>query len=587
RFEYPPFKEEILVFIRDIGYSENIKSLSEVKVEILPQTQRTFGIIINKCISGKVIGLDLLRLSRAQILWGMYHQKNVEYVYLLWEDLIYQIENKVSKKNKDMYYPRFTKVIIDFFMSKDQSIPRRNKAIPKPKYVCRSAKEKTKQVPKASFDKRIKATTKVSRSGKKKQPANRLETLSKITFGLGTHEGTSIILRVPNVPTYGSDDKQISWKSSDKENNDEANTSKDDDDIVVNDDDDQDDDMMMMRKLNTSIDSILNVESTSLVNVPVTSNVEIPPSSTTTPPSLPIPFILPQQQTPVPTTINAPIASLQNLLTFGSLFKFEDRVKALEDKFLTLYKALVDAYEADKDILNTYGDSITLKRRQDDKDDDEEPSARSNRWSKRRKGKEHNSISAQKEKTSKSTGLSKEGPKSKTRSSGKPVQTEEPAHTTKNLEEPTHQEFKTDTKSLLLQSSRLSNARITSIWTGSLFVEMTKSCIDLKKETTKRLYLQDIEDMFLLLVQGKLQNLTIKERLALNVSLRMFTRSIVIRRCVEYLQLAYSNPRGFIYQNKEKKNILMRPDELYKFCDGTLNVVRTTLNDIVKEIQRE
>nr|GEV69531.1 hypothetical protein [Tanacetum cinerariifolium] len=59
--------------------------------------------------------------------FGMYHKKNVDYVYLLWEDLLYQVENKKSKKNNDMCFPRFTKVIIDYFMSKDQSIPRRNK----------------------------------------------------------------------------------------------------------------------------------------------------------------------------------------------------------------------------------------------------------------------------------------------------------------------------------------------------------------------------------------------------------------------------------------------------------------------------
>ncbi|GJW41099.1 hypothetical protein Tco_0066944 [Tanacetum coccineum] len=41
----------------------------------------------------------------------------------------------------------------------------------------------------------------------------------------------------------------------------------------------------------------------------------------------------------------------------------------------TLYKALVDAYEIDKDILETYGDTVTFKRCQDDKDEDEEPSA--------------------------------------------------------------------------------------------------------------------------------------------------------------------------------------------------------------------
>ncbi|GKB06270.1 hypothetical protein Tco_0834503 [Tanacetum coccineum] len=54
-----------------------------------------------------------------------------------------------------------------------------------------------------------------------------------------------------------------------------------------------------------------------------------------------------------------------------------------------LYKALVAAYESDKLILETYGDTVSFKRRRDDKDKDEEPSAGSNRGSKRRRaGKE-------------------------------------------------------------------------------------------------------------------------------------------------------------------------------------------------------
>ncbi|GKC40713.1 hypothetical protein Tco_1053097 [Tanacetum coccineum] len=128
KFVDPPFEEEILTFIRELGYSGNIKSLSDDKVEMLPQPWRTFRTIINKCLCGKVTGLDLLCLSHAQILWGMFHHNNVDCVYLLWEDLVFQIENKVSKRNKDMYYLRFTKVIINHFMSQDQSIPRRNKA---------------------------------------------------------------------------------------------------------------------------------------------------------------------------------------------------------------------------------------------------------------------------------------------------------------------------------------------------------------------------------------------------------------------------------------------------------------------------
>nr|GEU81619.1 ribonuclease H-like domain-containing protein [Tanacetum cinerariifolium]GEU81912.1 ribonuclease H-like domain-containing protein [Tanacetum cinerariifolium] len=114
-------------------------------------------------------------------------------------------------------------------------------------------------------------------------------------------------------------------------------------------------------------------------------------------------------------------------------------------------------------------------------------------------------------------------------------------------------------------------------------------------------------------ITGKLTKLTIEERFAFNVSLRMFTRSIVIQRRMKDLQLgvesyqkklnltkpdtyrsdlkckeaytAYSNPIGFIYQNKDKQNRLMRIDKLHKFSDGTLNDVRTALDDCLKGIQ--
>ncbi|GKG22510.1 hypothetical protein Tco_0387813, partial [Tanacetum coccineum] len=39
-----------------------------------------------------------------------------------------------------------------------------------------------------------------------------------------------------------------------------------------------------------------------------------------------------------------------------------------------LYKALVEAYKADKILLDTYGDTVTIKRPRDGADDDEEPS---------------------------------------------------------------------------------------------------------------------------------------------------------------------------------------------------------------------
>ncbi|GKA11063.1 hypothetical protein Tco_0690496 [Tanacetum coccineum] len=127
KFEEPPFEEEILPLIRDLGHTGDIKVLSDVNINHMHQPWRSLAAIINKCLSGKTTGLERLRLSRAQLLWGMYYNKHIDYVYLLWEDFMFQVENKDSKKNNDMFYPRFTKVIVDYFMAKDPSISRRNK----------------------------------------------------------------------------------------------------------------------------------------------------------------------------------------------------------------------------------------------------------------------------------------------------------------------------------------------------------------------------------------------------------------------------------------------------------------------------
>ncbi|GJZ20289.1 uncharacterized mitochondrial protein-like protein, partial [Tanacetum coccineum] len=126
-----PLPRENLIFIdsrsRDLGHTRDITNLIDVNFNYLHQPWRAFATVINKCLSGKETGMDKICLSRAQILWGMFHKKNIDYVYLLWEDLLFQIENKDSQKTNKMSYPRFIKITIDYFMSKDQSISRRNK----------------------------------------------------------------------------------------------------------------------------------------------------------------------------------------------------------------------------------------------------------------------------------------------------------------------------------------------------------------------------------------------------------------------------------------------------------------------------
>nr|GFA04615.1 hypothetical protein [Tanacetum cinerariifolium] len=127
------------------------------------------------------------------------------------------------------------------------------------------------------------------------------------------------------------------------------------------------------------------------------------------------------------------------------------------DEQRNLYKALVKAYESDKIILDTYGETVTLKRRRDDDvDKDEEPSAGPDRGSKRhREGKEPELASAPKETATRSTDRSTQGSRSGQVSVSESALVEEPMQTTSQMEEPSHPEFDTCAEDqLIVQSSQ-------------------------------------------------------------------------------------------------------------------------------------
>ncbi|GJU49116.1 retrovirus-related pol polyprotein from transposon TNT 1-94 [Tanacetum coccineum] len=990
-FEEPPLEEEILSFIRYLGHTCEFKFLSDVNVNHMHQPWRSFAAIINKCLSGKTAALESLRLSRAQILWGMYHNKTVDCVYLLWEDLVYQVENKNSKKNNDMYYPRFTKVIIDYFMEKDQAIPRRNKMFwhytrddfmfPTIRVI---SKYQDTQVYGAILPHHL--TNQAMLESKAYMTYHAYATGEKTPKPKSTKKKANSKSSPKMKLTQASKGKRIKTKSSEEEDDEEVNVSKDNDDDVDNDDevdkddeddnaDNQDDEILddanqddddeqtnsdndsddfvhpklsthddearqddevneedsdeesddesnedndeevqganveeeemdeeatheedkanklyrdvtedthviitalinpkgqqqsssvssgfVSNMLNPSpdigIDIIFtsNTEATLVVDVLVTTIAEPPLLSATTLP--PTPLITHLQQTPVPTPATVPSSSLQHLPNFVSLFGFDHRLKTLETDFSefkqtnqfaeavssipgivdaylankmheavktaiqlqserlrdedqaenadllnklndnikkiikdqvkeqvkaqvlknlpkikkivneqleaevmtrsstesktslaiaanlselelkkilidkmesnksiyrsdeqkNLYKALVDAYECDKLILDTYGDIILFKRHRDDADKDEEPSDGSNR------GDQQNFLLPIKEDLRESfnelidtpldflafmmnrlkvdtltpellTGLTFELMKGSCKSLVELEYLFEEVYkaTTEQLDwnNPEGQQYPHDLRKPLplipnsrghriipfdyfinndleylsggvssrkyttsvmktkaadyghikwieyLVPNRMESAR--DVYSKCIIIAVTKleivdwhnykhlDWITVHKDDDKlykfkegnfnRLRIQDIEDMLLLLVQGKLINLIVEERLAFNVSLRMFTRSVVIQRRVEDLQLgvesyqkklnltkpdtyrpdlkrseayiSYSNPRGFIYHNKDKKNRLMRIDELHKFSDGTLNDVRTAFNDRLKGIQME
>nr|GEU52680.1 hypothetical protein [Tanacetum cinerariifolium] len=149
------------------------------------------------------------------------------------------------------------------------------------------------------------------------------------------------------------------------------------------------------------ISIILNLDNPSQADNEIASLMD-----TTTIP-LPPPFFNPlsQQATPTPTPMASEITtSLPALLDFASpsseaaatLFEFE-LTKILIDKMeknksfdvanykRELYDALVKSYNTNKDISKSYGKVFSLKRSRDKRDIDRDPSAGSDRGTKRRK----------------------------------------------------------------------------------------------------------------------------------------------------------------------------------------------------------
>ncbi|GJT90775.1 retrovirus-related pol polyprotein from transposon TNT 1-94 [Tanacetum coccineum] len=357
KFKEPPLEDEILSFIRDLGYTGEIKFLSDVN-----------------------------------------------------ENLVFQVENKNSKKNNDMYYQRFTKVIVDYFMATDQTIPKRNKMFwhyarddfmfttsLKPKSTKKKAdsesspKTKPTQASKGKIIKtsqsggvalseadQIKFATKISKkefhsshaSGlgdgvdiQSKVPDEQQQTVS------GTNEGAGDKPEVPDVPEYRSEndnDEHDSANDNDDEDDDQENfsgeTKSDDegDDFVhlnlstynaddqeeekANDDDEVSSDKKIWWSKQLSLHryrvsySILNpnIQSDIPVNVSVSATTETP-SFYNIIPQPPITIIQPQQQThDSTTTTTIPTTTLPEIPNFASLFGFERRVSSLETEISKL-----------------------------------------------------------------------------------------------------------------------------------------------------------------------------------------------------------------------------------------------------------
>nr|GEZ09315.1 hypothetical protein [Tanacetum cinerariifolium] len=284
-----PFEEEILEFLRFLGHSTQIKTLTDVNVNKLYQLWRSFAVVINKCLTGKSSGIDSLRISQVQILWGLYNSSNpsiprrnrVNWHYVR-DDVMFSTIKVVSRHQTTQQYG----VILPIELTNDDI---RNSKAYREYYACATGEAAPK--PKASDRKKkggsassttphtpiatptptttVVASPRLSAAAKGKQPArattptkptdvertkaeqlkivlkrSRQETHISKQRGSGTDEGIGSRPGVPDVPSDDSEE-ELSWNSSDDEDVDEQTKGRkegegDKTDESDNDDDDQD-----------------------------------------------------------------------------------------------------------------------------------------------------------------------------------------------------------------------------------------------------------------------------------------------------------------------------------------------------------
>nr|GEX31276.1 hypothetical protein [Tanacetum cinerariifolium] len=134
-----------------------------------------------------------------------------------------------------------------------------------------------------------------------------------------------------------------------------------------------------------------------------------------------------------------------------------------------------------------------------------------------------------------------------------------------------------------------------------------------KKGDLDDLHLNDIKDMLLLTVQHKLFHLAGNEIIDFTMALCMFTRSLILKRRVEDLQIGVESyqkklnitksqktfpeiefkepytpsydPPGIVYEDLDKQKRVLRAGKLYKFSDDTLKSVRDEIHHIVLDFR--
>ncbi|GKA87276.1 hypothetical protein Tco_0808987 [Tanacetum coccineum] len=407
KFEDPPFEEENISFIRDLGHTKEINVLIDVNVNHMHQPWRSFAAIINRCLSEKTTGLDSLCLSRAQIIWGMYNKKNVDYVCLLWEDLVYGTilpDTLINREIKDSEaYKQYYAIA---FGAKPPKAKTKYK-----KKACKSDTSPKKRTAPATKGSRLKTSAKAAKSVKKKQPAKKPITKglivlsevalseaeqlklatkrSKIQFhsshASGSSDGADTQSEVPDEQQQkvgGTDEgagdgpevpdkvlTPLDHELIEEEENQEG-------DDYVREGEQEDTKEELYRDLNINLERRVVQQQSSSVSSdlvskfinpsPDTASVTaVTPSTVTISPQPPVLIIQTVQQTPDSTTTKPnPTTTLPEIPNFASLFGFEQRVSALETK-MSEFKQTSQFADAGSSILGIVDNYLASKMKDD------------------------------------------------------------------------------------------------------------------------------------------------------------------------------------------------------------------------------
>ncbi|GJR59989.1 hypothetical protein Tco_1502151 [Tanacetum coccineum] len=117
----PSFSDMVPFYKQVLGFTMELKTVSNFKIPGLLQPWQTLCKIFSKCLTTRVTGWDQPPLQIMQMLYCFVNNIHVDYAELMWEGIYYSLHHPATS----IPYPRFTKIIISHYMTIFPDISRR------------------------------------------------------------------------------------------------------------------------------------------------------------------------------------------------------------------------------------------------------------------------------------------------------------------------------------------------------------------------------------------------------------------------------------------------------------------------------